>query len=602
MRKKIGLWMMALLLLFQSGGTVYAAPEENSIVQAVSGYCLGEELYTFIRMNDGYDVDSFTVGLQSDAVSAAGEQALVPITETTALVRYVFMIDLTGSMRKYAGEVDAFVGALMEAEEQEALYTVAVFGERFEVVSENMTDENAVKRVLEELKYTERMTDPYTGVERALTYLDGCSRRSGDLIHLVVITDGDPDLGIEDEEESREKERMLAESAARKIESTPEVIVSTICMAEWDTLAFQTFSAGNGNHETIGDERDAADAGKKMADYVDSLYRISFRLSSMPDGERFSVGLKLRGKDQNGQRAIFDLSIEGVANLRLFSDSTQEDPGQGEQGGIGGLNIGTIDGNGDGTEAGDADRSGDEAEAEGGGDKADSEGAAGSGGKAEDVPDGGDKTDSEDAKDGEDGTEAANADGSGDGMEAEGAAGSGDGMESEEAAGSDKKLIWAGAAIAVVIAAGICVILLSRRKQRREKAQTEAAGTGRMTGGAAAAYGMAGGTAAAGKEALAGGIAMRLEVYAGNCRNKSVLLKLTDSFVIGSAPECGLVFGDADVAPQNSRVFIKNQMIYIEDLNSPSGTALGGMRIQGQNRLRSGDIISIGNVEFSFKF
>lgn len=43
-------------------------------------------------------------------------------------------------------------------------------------------------------------------------------------------------------------------------------------------------------------------------------------------------------------------------------------------------------------------------------------------------------------------------------------------------------------------------------------------------------------------------------------------------------------------------------MIYVEDMNSASGTAIGGMKIQGLNRLRSGDVLSIGEVEFCLKF
>jgi hypothetical protein len=37
-------------------------------------------------------------------------------------------------------------------------------------------------------------------------------------------------------------------------------------------------------------------------------------------------------------------------------------------------------------------------------------------------------------------------------------------------------------------------------------------------------------------------------------------------------------------------------------MNSPTGTFIGGMRIQGSNRLRSGDVISVGDSDFSLKF
>lgn len=95
------------------------------------------------------------------------------------------------------------------------------------------------------------------------------------------------------------------------------------------------------------------------------------------------------------------------------------------------------------------------------------------------------------------------------------------------------------------------------------------------------------------------GIPLRLEVYAGKCRNKSSVLQLHDCLTVGSASDCDIVFEDPDVADRNSRIRIKDGQLYIEDLNSPRGTALDGMRFQGQNRLRGGEVISIGSVEFS---
>lgn len=567
---------MAVFLLIQSAAAVYAAPGTNSVVRVISGYCLSDELYAFIQINEGYDIDSFSVNLQSDAVSAAGERSLVPVMETGTIVRYVFMVDLTGSMRKYADEVNAFVDALMETETLEAFYTVATFGECFEVVSENMTDRNTVKRVLGGLKYTENLTDPYTGIESALTYLDGCSRKSGELVHLVVITDGDPDLGMKDEEESQSMESALAESAAAKIQNAPEIIVSTVCTAQWDSVCFDALSAGSGIHEMIDDGQEAAAAGKKMAGYVDSLYRIDFKLSAVPETERFSAALKLRGKALDGQLALLDVPLESIPNLKLFSGHVQEIPNADGQDESGGVEIeGVItDTDEDGDESGNT---GGE-KSEGGEKKEPEEESTGSGKEGADEP----------------GSEESTAAGNGDADE------SGKEGVGEPGCKDMQRLLWIGGICVIVLAVGVCLIILVR-KRSSGKADSPSRGKNRQDPDMAA---HAGGAAAACGGMGAGGLrlAMKLEVYSGNCVSRPASICLTDSFMIGSAPECDLVFGDQDVSPQNSRVFIKDQMIYIEDLNSAEGTALGGMRIQGQNRLRSGDVISIGNVEFSFKF
>lgn len=98
------------------------------------------------------------------------------------------------------------------------------------------------------------------------------------------------------------------------------------------------------------------------------------------------------------------------------------------------------------------------------------------------------------------------------------------------------------------------------------------------------------------------GIPLKLEVYVGKCKNRTNCLELSDCLTIGSDGDCDIVFDDADVAGKNSCIRLIEGQIYIEDLNSPRGTALEGMRFQGRNRLQGGETISIGSVEFSVLF
>lgn len=508
MRGKIGIWIILGLLFLRPAAMVHAAPSDSSVAEAVSGYCVGDELHAFIRLKEGYDVSKFRVSLQSAGASADREGVVAQLTETDAIVRYVFMVDQSGSMRKYAEEVNIFVDSLMESEKRKAFFTVATFGEQFQVVKEDLTDRNTVQTELGALRYKEKLTDPYTGVESALTYLDGYSIKSGDLIHLVVITDGDPDLGIEDEAKSMEREKELAQALTERITDTPEIIVSTFCTGDWTENTYQAFSVGRGIHENIGDDQTAADAGARMAEYVDSLYRVSFSLSEEPETERFDVELTIK---ERGAEGII-LSLESVPNLKLFSDAAPEGP---EENGISVI-----------------------------------------GGHLRE-PD----------KSNKDQT------------------GLGEPEDREDSAGMGKRclnLLLPTAAGALVLV-GICVLLLVRKRKAVRAGKRPDSKPGQAKGAGA-------------------GIAMKLVVYSGKCKRQSTMFYLAEPIVIGRAPGCDVVFADPEVSPRNSRIFIRNQMICIEDLNSAAGTALGGMRIQGQNRLRSGDVISIGNVEFCFKF
>lgn len=527
MKKSIRILIVACLLCLLQVVPVYAAPDENAIAQTISGYCLGDELYAFVRMNDGFDVNNFQVTLQSDEIASDETAGISLITETSSVVRYVFMIDLTGSMRKYTEQVNAFLDALTGAEKQDAFYTIATFGERFTVVSENLTDKNAVKKVLEELEYNEQLTDPYTGVESAITYFDNASRKSGDLINLIVITDGDPDLGYEDEAESLRVEEELAASLTEKIKHTPEIIISTLCTAQWDENAIAALGNGNGIHELIQDEEEANAAGVKMANYIDSLYRTSFALSKTSKADRFSIMLKMRGNDLNGNIAMLDLPIENIPALKAYANETEapdteESVKEPETGEIqGGIEIAPSD--------------------------TKTEGDVGTESATETPGD----TENEVTE-----TEAE--------------------IVTDEGTDNSTIVYIAIIAACVLVVTIICTIILLKRK-KKNKAQVA-------------------------QENPAGKIPMKLEVFSGNCLTKATLLYLGETFTIGSGSTCDLIFTGADIAQVHARLIMHNNMIVIEDLSSLGGTYLGGMRIQGQNRLRSGDVISIGDAEFSLKF
>ncbi len=94
------------------------------------------------------------------------------------------------------------------------------------------------------------------------------------------------------------------------------------------------------------------------------------------------------------------------------------------------------------------------------------------------------------------------------------------------------------------------------------------------------------------------GIPVELEVLSGKCVTRKRRFYLEQQLVIGSSADCDIVFNSRAVSEKNTRVFLKDGKIYIEDLKSDRGTALGGMRIYAPNILRSGEVISIERVAF----
>ena len=98
-------------------------------------------------------------------------------------------------------------------------------------------------------------------------------------------------------------------------------------------------------------------------------------------------------------------------------------------------------------------------------------------------------------------------------------------------------------------------------------------------------------------------IPMRLEMLSGMVQGEVPReFVLSDSFFIGNDRRCDLILSDASVSPVNTRVYYQDGSVYIEDLNSMTGTALGGMRIYAPNRLRSGEDILVGQCCFRLYF
>ena len=80
------------------------------------------------------------------------------------------------------------------------------------------------------------------------------------------------------------------------------------------------------------------------------------------------------------------------------------------------------------------------------------------------------------------------------------------------------------------------------------------------------------------------------------------MYSLERDLILGSDPTCGAVFADSSLSAQNSRIFIRNGQVYIDDLNTDSNTTVSGMKIYAPNQLRDGDDVTIGRVHFRVRF
>ncbi len=70
--------------------------------------------------------------------------------------------------------------------------------------------------------------------------------------------------------------------------------------------------------------------------------------------------------------------------------------------------------------------------------------------------------------------------------------------------------------------------------------------------------------------------------------------------IIGRSRDSAVVLTDASVSRQHARVFLRDGAWWVEDLKSKNGTKVNGRRIEGAERLKAGDVLSLGNFQIIF--
>ena len=612
-KRKMSVLLLAALFVLQMTGSVFAAgnvpidTEGRSVARAVSAYGLEADgkLYAFLEEDGRYDFSKTTVSLQSNALNSDTESPLRKVSDNaTTNVHYMFLIDNSGSMATYRKVVGSYINAIEENETQEAYYTVATFNDRFKVVKERMTDVEEVKKTISNLSY-KGYTDPYTGVQEAIDYLDTYARTSGDVISLIVITDGEPCL----RKPAREKE--LAAAAAEDIQNSPEVILSTLCTNKWSGEAKKALTTGSGLHSVVSGSSRASEEGKKMAEFLDGLYRTVFVLKqneNLPD--KFDITLKLTNvlnwngaketildKEQPVINNVSMLSAE-VGDSKTFADKVQtddpEDPDQTEN---------TEDTEPSDTSETEATEDSGTTETSGTDETSGTEDSVPASSGSEEGSAGGETTETE-ATDDTTAIAPAETEGSG---------------QNSILNGLPVWLIPAAiAAGAFLLIAAVVVIIIVVSKSKKKAAKSAMASepdTFVMPASAAEPISKTVAVPYASKAepdkisrtedpmtaVSSQGIPVALDVFSGTCLSNDRKFALKDSLMIGSDPSCDIVFDAKDMAPQAARIIFTGGQVYVES-GAVSEVTVGGMRIQGQNVLRSGDVISVGEAEFMLKF
>lgn len=98
------------------------------------------------------------------------------------------------------------------------------------------------------------------------------------------------------------------------------------------------------------------------------------------------------------------------------------------------------------------------------------------------------------------------------------------------------------------------------------------------------------------------GLPVEIEVLSGMCYNASTDFRIRRNLTIGTDKGCDLVFEDKAMHPMHAVIIADENAVTLEESSAAGVTYIGGMKIFSPNRLRSGDVITIGSTSFRITF
>lgn len=562
MRKAITLLLTAVIMIVLASNTYAVKAADNG--EIVMAYCQSDNLYAYVSLPSDIDAAGLTVQARIGSEQyEIKKPKLQKVSENSSPVSYVFMVDISTSMPKYKDNIDKFIEAVVATAQGNASYLAVTFGEKFKQIGDFTDNKQEFLQTIDGIEYNAEQTSLYAGIIDAIDFCDQKERADGEIINLIIISDG----------MEYDKNGPTQSEVKEYINQASPILIHTFGLytrksdeaemkdSEEALKVLGSFSRATlGIHTTFGrDEFTEEEIAGQITDYMNNLYFAPFNLfMHTPQNTSFDLGLLFSPIGDTGK--MFRLDKANVPYLQQEDNSDASSADDGAISGDNGTNSDTEDSPDTDTGNGSEDEAG-----SGSGNSAEDEAQNGSGNSAEDEAQNG----SDDSAEDESGNDAGEAttDASGDS--------SADTVAKKisqcpELFGINVYLL--GGVLLGIIALFAATIYFITRKRTVPVANDIHK------------------------------IFMKLEVINGKCSNKKKELFLAEEFIIGRNKKCHIRFKNKDVANKNSRVFVRDNIIYVEDLGSTNGTAISGMKIHAPNRLRSGDEISIGTVRFKLKF
>lgn len=316
--------LLSALTLLSSFCAFEAFAAENSAVSVVSAYYHDGFVSTYVKAKKPSKVSDTMLLAEINGKTSRDELFRQP-NNSSSRVTYMFLIDASTSMPYYKERINAAATSLLKAENARSKkITVAVFGEKFKVIKADMTKSKKITETLNKIKYNHEATDISGGVKSAVKYLSSRISKQDEIVNLVVLTDGIP--YIKNSKNPQEAIKKAAKKTKSVISKSHEVVIHTIGFGNWDANTIDALSAGTGLNLTATDNNSGIEAGKKIANFTDNLYMLTFPTSVSSSKKSLDVRFTsfIKGKKSGKTIKLKNITNVDYIPVKKASSTTQQ--------------------------------------------------------------------------------------------------------------------------------------------------------------------------------------------------------------------------------------------------------------------------------------
>jgi FHA domain-containing protein len=100
---------------------------------------------------------------------------------------------------------------------------------------------------------------------------------------------------------------------------------------------------------------------------------------------------------------------------------------------------------------------------------------------------------------------------------------------------------------------------------------------------------------------LRAGVEPRLEVVAALGHEPGTAFDISDGATLGRSDGAEIRIDDPFASSAHARIFPRGDFMYIEDMGSTNGTYLNGRQLRTAERLKTADVVRIGDTEYRYQ-